>query len=53
MQHAPILKGLSALAEERGWVVEVLPLVAGQRFAQGQGKGVAARLESLKTFRLE
>ena len=41
-QHAPILKGLNALAEERGWVVnalaeergwvvEVLPLVAGQR----------------------
>ena len=30
-QHLPILEGLNALAEERGWVVEVLPLVAGQR----------------------
>ena len=30
-QHTPILEGLNALAEERGWVVEVLPLVAGQR----------------------
>jgi hypothetical protein len=27
-QRAPILEGLNALAEERGWVVEVLPLVA-------------------------
>jgi hypothetical protein len=28
-QHTPILEGLNALAEERGWVtlVEVLPLV--------------------------
>jgi hypothetical protein len=30
-QHTPILEGLNALAEERGWMVEVLPLVAGQR----------------------
>ena len=30
-QHTPILEGLNALTEERGWVVEVLPLVAGQR----------------------
>ena len=30
-QHTPILEGLNAPAEERGWVVEVLPLVAGQR----------------------
>jgi hypothetical protein len=30
-KHIPILEGLNALAEERGWVVEVLPLVAGQR----------------------
>ena len=29
MQHTPILEGLNALVEERGWVVEVLPLVAG------------------------
>ncbi len=30
-QHTPFLEGLNALAEERGWMVEVLPLVAGQR----------------------
>jgi hypothetical protein len=33
-QHTPILEGLNALAEERGWVVEVLPLVAGQEHEQ-------------------
>ena len=30
-QHPPILAGLSVLAEERGWVLEVMPLVTGQR----------------------
>jgi hypothetical protein len=30
-QHPPILTGLRALAEERGWEVAVVPLVAGQR----------------------
>ena len=30
-QHVPILTGLRALAGERGWEVEVVPLVAGQR----------------------
>ena len=30
-QHAPILTGLRALTGERGWEVEVVPLVAGQR----------------------
>ncbi len=30
-QHTPILEGLNALTEQRGWVMEVLPLVAGQR----------------------
>ena len=30
-QLVPILKGLRALAGERGWEVEVVPLVAGQR----------------------
>ncbi len=29
-QHTPILEGLNTLAGERGWVVEVLPLVVGQ-----------------------
>ncbi len=30
-QHVPILTGLRSLAGERGWEVEVVPLVAGQR----------------------
>ena len=30
-QDAPILTGLRALAGERGWEVEAIPLVAGQR----------------------
>ena len=30
-QHSPILIGLKALAEERGWEVVVVPLIAGQR----------------------
>ena len=30
-QHSPILTGLEALAEERGWEVAVVPLIAGQR----------------------
>ncbi len=30
-QHTTILMGLKALAEERGWEVAVVPLVAGQR----------------------
>jgi hypothetical protein len=30
-QHVPILTGLRALAGERGWEIEVVPLVAGQR----------------------
>ncbi len=30
-QHTPILTGLRDLAEERGWEVAVVPLVAGQR----------------------
>ena len=29
-QHTPILTSLRALAGERGWEVEVVPLVAGQ-----------------------
>jgi hypothetical protein len=28
-QHTPIMTGLRALAEEREWEVEVVPLVAG------------------------
>jgi len=30
-QHSPILTGLKTLAEERGWEVAVVPLIAGQR----------------------
>ena len=30
-KHAPIFTGLRALAGERGWEIEVVPLVAGQR----------------------
>ena len=44
-QHTPILEGLNALAEERGWVVEVLPLVAGQRSVREK-----EWLEVMKTF---
>ena len=43
--HLTILEGLNALAEERGWVVEVLPLVAGQRSIK-EKKWLAA----MKTF---
>ncbi len=44
-QHTPILEGLNALAEERGWVAEVLPLVAGQRSVREK-----EWLEDMKTF---
>ena len=44
-QHTPILEGLNALAEERGWVVEVLPLVAGQSSVREK-----EWLEAMKTF---
>ena len=30
-QHTPIITGLRALAADRVWEVEVVPLVAGQR----------------------
>jgi len=30
-QHSPILTGLKALTDERGWEVAVVPLIAGQR----------------------
>jgi hypothetical protein len=30
-QHVPILADLRSLAEERGWEIEVVPMVAGQR----------------------
>ena len=43
--HTPILEGLNALAKERGWKVEVLPLVVGQKSVREN-----EWLESLKTF---
>ena len=33
-QHTPILEGLNALPEERGWMLEVLPLVVVQRWVR-------------------
>jgi hypothetical protein len=39
------LEGLNALAEERGWVVKVLPLVAGQRSVREK-----EWLKAMKTF---
>jgi hypothetical protein len=44
-QHTPILEGLNALSGERGWVVEVLPLVTGHRSVREK-----EWLESMKTF---
>ncbi len=44
-KHTPILEGLNALVEERGWVVEVLPLVTGQPSVREK-----EWLEAMKTF---
>ena len=44
-QHTPILEGLNVLEEERGWVVEVLRLVVGQRSVREK-----EWLETMKTF---
>ena len=44
-KNTPILEGLNSLTEERGWVVEVLPLVSGQRSVRE-----TEWLESMKTF---
>ena len=48
-QHTlrPNLEGLNSLMEERGWVVEVLPLVSGQRSVWEK-----EWLESMKTFEI-
>jgi hypothetical protein len=43
-QQTPILTGLRALAGERGWEVEVVPLVAGQRSVREEW------LEALRIF---
>jgi hypothetical protein len=44
-QHTPILEGMNVLAGGRGWVVEVLPLVAGQCSVREK-----EWIESMKTF---
>ena len=44
-QYAPILTGLRALAGERGWEIEVVPLVTGQRLVREK-----EWLESLRIF---
>jgi hypothetical protein len=44
-QHAPTLTGLRALAGERGWEIEMVPLVAGQRSVREK-----ERLEALRIF---
>jgi hypothetical protein len=44
-QHTAILEGLNILPGERGWVVDVLPLVAGQRSVRGK-----EWIEDMKTF---
>jgi hypothetical protein len=44
-QHTPILEGLNVLTGERGWVVEVLPLVTGQCSVREK-----ECLEVMKTF---
>ena len=46
-QHIPILTGLKALAVDRGWEVEIVPLIAGQRSVREK-----EWLEALKTFRI-
>jgi hypothetical protein len=48
-QHAPILEGLKTLSEERGWVMEVLPLVARQCSVRDILKDKECR-EVFKTF---
>jgi hypothetical protein len=44
-QHTPILTGIRALAADREWEVEVVPLVAGQRSVKEK-----EWLESFKVF---
>ncbi len=43
-QHTPILTGLRSLATDRGWEVEVVPLVSGQRSVKEK--------ECLESFRV-
>ena len=47
-QHTPILTGLRALVTDRGWEVEVVPLVSGQRSVKEK-----EWLESFRVFRID
>ena len=47
-QHSPILTGLKTLAEERGWEVAVVPLIAGQRSVREK-----EWLEALRIFGID
>ena len=47
-QHSPILTGLEALVEERGWEVAVVPLIAGQRSVREK-----EWLEALRIFGID
>ena len=47
-QHTPILTGLRALVTDRGWEVEVVPLVAGQRSVKEK-----EWLESFRVFGID
>ncbi len=47
-QHTPILTGLRALTTDRGWEVEVAPLVAGQRSVKEK-----ELLESFRVFGID
>ena len=47
-QHTPILTGLRALVTDRGWEVEVVPLVTGQRSVKEK-----KWLESFRVFGID
>jgi hypothetical protein len=47
-QHSPILAGLNTLAEERGWEVALVPLIAGQRSVREK-----EWLEALRIFGID
>jgi hypothetical protein len=47
-QHSPILTGLKTVAEERGWEVAVVPLIAGQRSVREK-----EWLEALRIFGID
>jgi hypothetical protein len=46
-KHTPILTGLRTLSEERGWEVDVVPLVVGHRLVREE-----VWLETLRIFEI-